>query len=342
MGIASDQLNEQEQRRRQKAMAASAAVGVVLMFAKFWAHNLTNSQAIFSDATESIVNVIAALMGLWVIWYSNKPIDEDHPYGHGKVEFFSAAFEGGLIAFASVVICTEALRTWMKGEPLHELNLGLLVVGAAGIANLVLGLFLKNRGKELGSAALRADGAHVIADFWTSAAVIIGLGLTAVTGWHWLDHALALGVGLWLAWTGFRLVVDSFGGLMDREDLEVLNSLARSFEKSLQPGFIQIHHVRVIRSGWYHHIDAHVVMPEFWDVGRVHEAINDFEKAVIKHYEYGGDMNFHVDPCRRAYCRVCEVKDCPIRQEPFVSAMPVVLEHLRSPVEPKEFLRKRR
>jgi cation diffusion facilitator family transporter len=342
MGIESRQLNENERRRRQQAVTISLVVSVVLMAVKFWAHNLTESQAIFSDAMESIVNVLAAGVALWVIWYSAKPADQDHPYGHGKIEFFSAAFEGGLIAFASLVICFEAVQSWWKGEQLQRLNEGLLLIGAAAVANLLLGLFLRHRGHALGSVALKASGTHVISDFWTSAAVVAGLFLVQLTGWAWADPVLAVGVGLWFGWTGFRLVAEAIAGLMDQEDPKLLKDLADVLTMSLQPGIIQIHHVRMIRSGWYHHIDAHVVMPEFWDVKRVHELMNQFERSVIHDYEYGGEMNFHVDPCRRAYCKVCNVQNCPIRVEPFESPMPVKLEDLRSPVEPVEFLRRRK
>lgn len=318
-------------------MVLSLIVSIALMIVKFWAHNLTESQAIFSDAVESIVNVLAAMVALWVIWYSAKPADQDHPYGHGKIEFFSAAFEGGLITFASVAIVSEAVQAWWNAEQVNRLNEGLILVAIAGGVNLALGLFLQQRGKTLSSVALKASGAHVISDFWTSAGVLVGLGLAQLTGMMWLDPVIAILVGCWLGWTGFKLVASATAGLMDQEDPQLLEALTGVFRKCIQPGIIQIHHVRVIRSGWYHHIDAHLVMPEFWDVKRVHEVVNQFERSVIQNYEYGGEMNYHVDPCRRAYCKFCDVMDCPIRQEPFQSAMRVRLEDLRSPVEPAEF-----
>ncbi|MGE0762409.1 MAG: cation diffusion facilitator family transporter [Bdellovibrionales bacterium] len=332
----------QEQKHLRQAAAISVVVGSALMILKFWAYNMTDSTAIYSDAMESIVNVVAALMALFVIWYSIKPMDEDHPYGHGKSEFFSSAFEGGLIAFASLMIIFEAVQAWRLGNTLHRLSDGTWLVLVAGLANLALGLFLKRRGKKLNSIALSASGAHVITDFWTSATLVVSLLLVQWTDWAWLDPVCALFYGGWLAWTGFQLVRESIGGLMDREDPAVLQSLAKVFTDSMQPGIIQIHHVRVIRSGWFHHIDAHVVMPEFWDVFKVHSVIQKFEKDAISNYQYDGEMNFHVDPCRRVYCQVCELKNCPIRQEEFQSPMPVKLEDIRSPVEPARFRRTKR
>ncbi len=342
MGIESQQLSDLEQKRRRNAVVLSLVISIILMVIKFWAHNMTESQAIYSDAVESIVNVLAAMVALWVIWYSAKPADEDHPYGHGKIEFFSAAFEGGLIAFASLAIIVEAGKALYRGNTLNHLGEGLILVAIAGFGNLALGLYLRHRGNSLSSVALKASSAHVISDFWTSAGVIVGLLIVHLTGWVWADAVIAILVGLWLGYTGFKLVGSAVGGLMDQEDPRLLETLAEVFKKSTKPGIIQIHHVRVIRSGWYHHIDAHLVMPEYWDVKRVHEVVNQFERSVIQNYEYGGEMNYHVDPCRRAYCKFCDVLECPIRVEQFEAAMPVRLEHLRSPVEPAEFRKRRK
>ncbi|MBX7230689.1 MAG: cation diffusion facilitator family transporter [Bdellovibrionales bacterium] len=337
MGIKDQFLSHQELQQRNYAAGISLFVSVILMLIKFWAHNLTDSQAIFSDAMESIVNVLAAFITLGVIWYAAKPKDEDHPYGHGKIEFFSSAFEGGMISFASIMIIFEAIQAFWRGERVHHLDQGLILVALAALVNYVLGKYLKYKGKVLSSVALVASGEHIIADFWTSAGVIVGLLLTYLTQWFWLDMFLACAVGLWLGRTGFLLVVKSIGGLMDQEDPQTLQTLVQIFASCLEPGIIQIHHVRVIRSGWYHHIDAHVVMPEFWNVKQIHNVVDSFENSVIQKYEYGGEMNFHVDPCRKAYCRVCSLGNCPIRVEKFVEQIPVQLEDLRSPLEPAQF-----
>lgn len=328
------ELSQKEQRSRKWAAVVSLVVGIFLMLTKFWAHNLTNSQAIFSDAMESIVNVVAAGLALFVIYYASKPLDKDHPYGHGKVEYFSSAFEGGLITFAAVLIVVDAVKKYFSGNELTELSLGLVIVCAAGIANLLLGLFLIQQGKKNGSTALRASGKHVITDFWSSVIIILGLAVVVLTGLHWLDSVLAFLVGCYLAYEGVKLVRESIGGLMDEEDLSVLEDLSKIFDSVEFRGIIQIHHVRVIRSGWYHHIDAHVVLPEFWDVNTVHDVMLQFEKAVIKNYKFGGEMNFHVDPCRRVYCKNCDLANCSVREEPFHEKIHNTVEHLRSQHEP--------
>ena len=328
------ELSKKEQHSRKLAAVVSLAVGIVLMLGKFWAHNITGSQAIFSDAMESIVNVVAAGLALFVIYYASRPLDEDHPYGHGKVEYFSSAFEGGLITFAAVLIIVDAVKQYFAGNELMQLNLGLAIVCGAGVVNLLLGLFLIRQGKKSGSTALRASGKHVITDFWSSVIIVVGLVVVMVTGIHWLDSVLAILVGLYLGYEGVHLVRESIGGLMDEEDVSVLEDLSKIFDKVEFRGIIQIHHVRVIRSGWYHHIDAHVVLPEFWEVNTVHEVMLQFEKAVIENYQYGGEMNFHIDPCRRVYCKNCDLANCAVREAPFQEKIPNTIEHLRSQDEP--------
>ena len=330
-------LTPEEEKYRRWAAFTSLVVGTGLMLVKFWAYNMTHSEAIYSDALESIINVVTAALAIFVIYYAAKPVDQDHPYGHGKVEYFSSAFEGGLISFASVMIAIEAIRALLNPHELNKLDTGLVIVLIAGVVNLFLGMFLIRQGKRYKSIALKASGHHVISDFVTSAGVALALLLIYFTDAVWLDPVVALVVGGYLGFTGLRLVRQSVGGLMDAEDLELLSQLAKVFEKSLKEGIIQFHHVKVIRSGPYHHIDAHVVLPEFWDVATTHRRINEFEREVIKNYTYGGEMNFHMDPCRRVYCRFCDLKDCPIRQEPFSQRMSVDIAQLRAKDEPRQF-----
>ncbi len=330
-------LTPTEEKSRLTAARISLLVAIFLLILKFWAFAETHSQAIFSDAVESIVNVVAAGLAMVVVAFSAKPADDDHPYGHGKIEYFSSAFEGGLIAFAAIWIVVEAVRRYLSPQALHSLDFGVLVVIGAGIANLMLGYFLVRRGRAHGSIALRASGQHVISDFWTSVAVSFGLLFIRTTGAEWVDPLISIAMGGVLAYSGSKLVRESVRGLMDEEDPAVLTDLADVFTKEQSKGIIQIHHVKVIRSGWYHHIDAHIVLPEFWTVDQVHDRLDLFESKVIQKYPYGGEMNFHYDPCRRAYCRHCDLDECPIRGAAFESRIPVLLEHMRSRVEPEEF-----
>lgn len=328
------QINIREKKFRTTAALVSLVASFFITALKFYAYNLTGSQGVFSDAVESIVNIATAAMAIFVIYYSAKPVDDDHPYGHGKVEYFSAAFEGGLIAAAALVILYEASVAFLYGHELGNLDQGTYWLAGAAVLNALLGVGLLQVGRNYNSAALKGSGHHIMSDVWTSVAIISGLLVIHFTGWKKLDIWMAVAAGLYLAYTGYGLVRSSIAGLLDEEDLDTLKDLLIAFEKSVSPGIIQIHHAKVIRSGWFHHIDAHVVVPEFWSITEAHEQLNAFEKRVIESYPYKGEMNFHTDPCRRKYCDCCDYPDCPVRQAEYRQRMPVRLQDLRSPTEP--------
>lgn len=326
-----------EDKQRILASVVYLVVSIVVLFLLAVAFKKTGSEAIYSDALETIVNVVAAGILIFVIYYAAKPADEDHPYGHGKIELFSVFFEGGLISFASIMIIIEAVNAIINQKVLHNINEGITFVTAATVINLILGLWLRSFGKKKHSEALMASGLHVLSDVWTSVGVVVGLLLVQQFNIFWLDPAVAIIIAVFLLLSGIKIVKKSIGGLLDEESAEVLNSLAKAFEKSRSVGVIQIHHVKTIRSGRFHHIDAHLVVPEYWNVEAVHKNISSFEKRVIDNYHLDGELHFHLDPCRKAYCKVCSVEDCPIRKEKFEKQIPFDISHLRSLEEPEEF-----
>jgi cation diffusion facilitator family transporter len=318
-------------RLRLTAGAVSLVVGSGLLVAKYTAYALTGSTAILSDAMESIVNVVAAVFALGGLLFAGRPADRSHPYGHGKIEFFSAAFEGGLIAFAAVMIVYQAGVSLLHGVEVRQLDLGLTITGAAGVANLALGGFLVRTGRRASSLTLVADGQHVLSDFWTSLGVVVGLLLVRMTGVLWLDPLVAAIVGINLAWTGLRLVRHAAGGLLDEEDTALLQKLLVALNASLVPGIIRVHNLRAIRAGRFSHIDAHLVVPEFWSVESAHDAADAFERQVIKACGIEGEIVFHTDPCRRLYCARCDIPACPIRVEPFQSRPALTVEEIVQP-----------
>jgi cation diffusion facilitator family transporter len=307
-------------RIRMRAGFVSLAVGTGLLAVKLFAYQVTGSTAILSDAMESIVNVVAAIFALASLAFAGMPADRNHPYGHGKIEFFTAAFEGGLIAFAALLIIYEACQALLAADiSVAQLDLGVGLTAAAGMINLALGAYLVRTGKACQSLTLIADGRHVISDFWTSLGIVIGLLLVKLTGLLWLDPAIAIAVGVNLAWTGLKLVRYAAGGVLDEEEVDLLDRLLRAINATSVPGIIRVHNLRAIRSGRFSHFDAHLVVPEFWPVQRAHDISQTFEKQVIATAAVSGEILFHLDPCRQAYCASCDLPDCPIRLEPFRS-----------------------
>ncbi len=298
------------------ALAVSLAVTAV----KFAGWQLTESQAVYSDFLESLVNVVVGIVAIIVVRIAAKPADQNHPYGHGKIEYFSAAFEGGLIAFAAVMIFVEAIPAVIDPKPLEQMGLGAAVVFVCGLVNLVMGYLLKRAGRRLGSPAVVANGEHITSDFYTSAFLTVGLVLAHISGYSWLDPILAMFAGLQLAWIGFGVVKKSAGGSWWRP-------------AAGKPG----HRIVPRRPAPFHHIDAHAVVPEFWDVAEAHQKTEAFESRVLKEYPQPAELHLHVDPCRRVYCRRCDLSDCPIRQIAFETRLEPDLDTLTHPEEPEAF-----
>jgi cation diffusion facilitator family transporter len=322
-----------ENRLRLFGGLLSLGAGTAIMGLKFFAYRLTGSTAVLSDALESVVNVVAALFAVWAIRAADQPPDGNHPYGHGKLEFVTAVFEGGLISFAALLIGYESVSALLRGAHAPQLNQGLEIMVLAGAANGLLGWFLLGLGRRTSSAALEADGKHVLSDFFTTVAILLGLVLVKWTGLSWLDPAIALGMAFLLAYTGIPLVGGAISGLIDAADPRLLERLLGSLERNRRPGFIRVHHVRAMRNGRRIHVDGHLVVPEFWTVQNSHDFVEQYQEAVVKDIFLEGEIEFHIDPCRRVYCRSCEMENCPIRADAFEHRPPLNLIELTSPVD---------
>ncbi|MBY0385920.1 cation diffusion facilitator family transporter [bacterium] len=295
----------------------SLALSVVLFFIKYWSFHITQSQALLSDAMETVVNIVVAGMSLWAIYWAAQPADQGHPYGHGKAEYLSAAFEGGLIFAAALFIIASATTSFFQPRTLTQLNLGMSISLGAAVINGLLGWLLIHRGRQLNSAAIIASGHHLISDLLTTIGVLVGLLLVGWTHLNWIDGVLAIGVSIHLLLTGLKLVRGALGNLLDATNREFIEKFNQIINDQRPSWAIQIHHVRMIIAGDYHHIDAHIVMPEYWDIKTTHDVIFNYEKQVFEKYGTTGEIHFHVDPCERAYCKNCGDLKCLIRKEAF-------------------------
>ena len=305
-----------EQRSRIRIAILSIVAGICVLGLKYLAFVLSNSVALKSDAIESIVNVVAAVFALGAVIFAGKPADKEHPYGHGKIEHFSAVFEGGLISLAAVFILLEAAKGLIHGVELKDLGRGLAVNLLAGALNGLLGWFLLTQGRKMRSKALEADGHHILSDFWTTIGIAVGLLAVKFTGIKLLDPVMAMVVGLLLARTGFRLVKESSQALLDMEDPETLGKVLEAMNRVRTGDIIALHELRTFRSGRYTHVDVHIVVPEYYPVRLAHDLCEEFGKKALEDRGIEGEMHTHVDPCGRLYCDRCPVESCAIRLAP--------------------------
>lgn len=300
-------------RRRLILIALSFLVGTLLMAVKFYAYRLTRSSAILSDAFESIINVVASAFAMGSIILAARPPDESHPYGHGKIEFFSAGFEGALIIMAACGIFITGVPRILAPQPLPHLETGLfLLLGTSGV-NLILGLRLIREGRRSDSITLVADGKHLLTDVYTSGGVLLGLILVKVTGWLWLDGFLACLVGLNILLTGFALVRQSFHGLMDAADRTLLKRLSQLLIDNKHPNWVDVHQLRAWKSGDHIHIDLHLVLPRDCSLEEAHAEAKALETLVIDHFGGRASALIHMDPCVDGDCPICVRRDCDLR-----------------------------
>jgi cation diffusion facilitator family transporter len=293
-------------RAETRAAGLSLGAAIALMAIKFIAYALTGSAAVFSDALESVVNVLAGGFALFAIVLAHRPADKTHPYGHGKVEFLAAGFEGGMILLAAAVIAWRAVESLIHGPAVARLDLGLLLILIATIVNGAIGLLLMRTGKRNGSITLEADGKHLLSDAITSIAVVVILLLVRFTGASILDPIGAILIAFYLVWVSIDLLRRSAAGLMDAQDAaddailrEILDSHISADGKS--PRICSYHKLRHRHTGRYHWVDFHVMVPAEYDVKQGHDIASAIEGEIERALDVG-DATAHIEPCTDETC----------------------------------------
>jgi cation diffusion facilitator family transporter len=307
------QSTDQAARAERRAAGISLTVGVVLLATKFVAYLLTGSAAIFSDALESIVNVLAGGFALYAIVLAHRPADRDHPYGHGKVEFLSAGFEGGMILLAAVIIAARAIEKLVSGTSIQRVDRGLLLIALAMVINAAVGLFLVRSGRKHGSITLEADGKHLLTDAISTVVVFLALGIYQFTGWNWVDPVAALIVAGYISFLAAGLLRRSAAGLMDEQDKADDAIIRRILDSHLapqgQPPLIcSYHKLRHRHSGRYHWVDFHIMVPADWDIARGHHVASTIEYE-IEQAIGEGNATAHVEPCMTTECPACHPEE---------------------------------
>jgi cation diffusion facilitator family transporter len=307
-----------QNKLKQRLILLSFIASILLTGLKFFAYYLTSSNAILSDALESIINVIASGFAFYSIYLSAQPKDRNHPYGHGKIEFFSAGFEGALIMIASLFIIIEAVNRILDPAPIQNLAQGSVFIIFTIFVNTAIGYKLLNEGKKVNSLALIADGRHLMTDSISSLVLILSVGLIMLTGYVWIDSVASLLFGVFLAYNGFLLVSKSVAGLMDAVDDALLEKVVQTLKINKKTEWVDVHNLRVQQYGSDLHIDCHLTLPYYWELQRVHETIHDFENILKDSHTGETEIFVHADPCLYQQCYFCRIEDCPVRQHAFI------------------------
>ena len=277
---AADIPNPQESRTPQLVMRLSLAVGFLMLGTKVLAYWMTGSAAILADAAESVVHVVAVSFAAYSLWLSRKPPDPSHLYGHDKIAFFSAGFEGAMIVLAAFYIVFESIHRWIVGPRLENLGAGALLVLVAGFINGALGGYLIWVGKKHGSLILEADGRHVLTDCWTSLGVLVGLGLTTLTGWLRFDPVVAILVALNILWIGSKLIRQSIGGLMDEVDPVTQAQIRRVLVEITCEAGVGFHGLRHRNAGDTTWVEFHLLFPKGTSLESAHSLATKIEERI--------------------------------------------------------------
>jgi cation diffusion facilitator family transporter len=319
---------EQGHKRKIRLLAISLGVGILLTGVKFYAFFVTHSNAIFTDALESIANITAGAVALFSIIQSAKPRDTDHPYGHGKIEFLSSGFEAMLIMLAGVFILVKAITGFMDPQPLEALDMGIGLTAGAGAINFGLGWYLAREGKKRHSPTLVADGKHLMTDGYSSAGLVAGLLTIYFTHLPWLDGLLAVALGGLILWTGWGVLRHAISGVMDEADLQLVGEVIAVLGQRRRDCWIDAHNLRIIKYGPQLHIDCHVTLPWYFSVREAHEEIKAIETNMNQAMENRVEIFVHTDPCVPESCSVCALATCPVRQAAFKKRMDWTLDNV--------------
>lgn len=301
-----------------------------MFITKISAYYFTHSLAILTDALESIVNVLAGFVGLYSLYIAAKPRDIEHPYGHGKAEFVSAAVEGGLIVAAGIMIIYETAQNLIEKNTLQSLDTGLILIALTGLVNYIAGSVCIKMGKKNNSLALIASGKHLHIDTYSTLAIIIGLGMILLTKLYWLDKAIALFMGVFIIFNGYKIIRSSLAGIMDEADMELLNRFIGVINEKRQENWVDLHNLRVIKYGSLLHVDCHFTVPWFLNVHEAHAEIDALALLIKDQFGDAIELFVHTDGCLPFSCSICTKTDCAVRQHPMKKRLDWTLENVIS------------
>lgn len=305
-----------------------AAISVLLLIIKFTAYYFTHSVSILTDALESIVNVAAGFIGLYSLYVAAIPRDKNHPYGHGKAEFLSAAIEGMMILIAGAIIIYKAVQQLIYPVELKKLDLGIWLVAFTAVVNFAMGAICLRISRKNNSLALMASGRHLQSDTWSTVGIIAGLFLLYFAGYKWIDSVLAIGISLFIIFTGYHIIRRSVAGIMDEADEKLLSEMVDLLNNSRQENWVDMHNLRVIKYGSILHIDCHLTVPWYLNVHEAHREIDKLAGLVKQKFGESVELFVHSDGCLPFQCHICNKQGCPVRQHEFERRITWTLENI--------------
>ena len=285
----------QELRAARFAMRVSLAFGFTMLAGKLAAYFMTHSAAVFSDAAESVIHVIAVGFASFSLRLSVRPASHHFLYGYERITFFSAGFEGALIVVAAIAILVQSIRAWISGLKLEHLGAGVALIMAAGILNAGLGYYLIRTGRRTHSLILEADGKHVLTDSWTSFGVVGGLVLVLLTHWKPFDPLVAIAVAINILWSGGRLVWRSAAGLLDYSDPEAGRKIRARLDTICAELNIQYHGVRFRTTGYRQIIEVHLLFPRLMAVSEAHALATSVEERLSSELGMPAEVVTHLE-----------------------------------------------
>lgn len=318
----------QKEKQNFKVQLWITVISLVLFVIKIAAYYFTYSLAILTDALESVVNVLAGFIGLYSLYVAAKPRDMDHPYGHGKAEFISAAAEGSLIVASGIFIAYETIQNIIKSNAVGRLDTGIMLIAITALVNYVAGFVCLKVGKKNNSLALQASGRHLQIDTYSTFTIIISLYIMLLTHWLWVDRVIAGIMSILIIFNGYKILRSSLAGIMDEADKELLLQLVELLNANRRPNWVDLHNLRVIKYGATLHVDCHLTVPWYLNVNEAHKEIDALSDLIRNKFGDALELFVHTDGCIPFSCSICTKNDCTVRQHDFVRKIEWSLENI--------------
>ena len=301
---------------------------VIVFVLKLVVFFMTHSLSVLSDTLESVVNIVATLVGSYSMYIAAKPRDKDHPYGHGKAEFISSAFQGSLIIGVGFLIIYQSIQSYFNPGTLHNLGNGFWLLVVIAIINISTALFVMRMGKQNNTNSLVTSGKLFLIDFFTTFSVAIGLLILIFTGVQKVDAIIAILLGTWVLFDGYKILRASLAGIMDEADMALLENVIAELNANRNKNWVDLHNLRVIKYGPLLHIDCHLTMPWYLNVHQAHKIMDHFTDLIKSKFGDSVEFFIHIDGCMPFSCAICTLEQCDQRQAPFQKKLNWTMENV--------------